>query len=312
MLRYLVKRVTELITTVLLASTVVFALIHASGDPTYGFMQPGASDDTRQALRDQLGLNAPLSEQLVRFLWRSLTLNFGQSWRNKQPALDAVLHRMPATLELAATALALGTIIGVTTGVIAGMRGRGVALAAVRTFPLVGQAVPTFWLGAMVMLLFAVRLGWLPSSGRQSALSLVMPAFTLAVHPAAIIARVLSTTMVDLRSQDFARTAVAKGLSSRAVAFRHIAPNALLPILALMGLQAGHMIGGTVIIESLFAWPGVGLLTLQSATQRDLPVIHAFVVLTTIGIFLINISVDVASTVVDPRLRQTRGALAHG
>lgn len=307
------KRIVQVLVTLVLASTVVFLLIHASGDPTQGFMPPGASPAIREATRDRLGLNDPLPQQYARFVWNGLTGNFGDSWRDKQPALNAVLQRMPATLALAGSALALAIVSGVGVGVLASSRRAGWAFRLVRALPIVGQAVPTFWLGAMLMLLFAVRLGWLPASGNATPSALILPAVTLALHPASIMARLMSTGMQDIGGSDYVRTAVSKGLPAPMIAWRHVVPNALLPVLGYAGLQAGFLVGGTVVIESLFAWPGVGRLALQSAVQRDLPVIHAFVAVTAVGVILINLLVDLISVAIDPRQRgnPARG-LAHG
>lgn len=310
MLVQIAKRITRMILTLVLASTVIFALIHLSGDPTQGFMPAGASPEVRDATRVRLGLDEPIPQQYLRFVTNGLTGNFGDSWRDKQPALDAVLDRLPATLILAGTALVTAIVLGVVVGVISASRRSTVLVSLVRVVPIVGQAVPTFWLGAMLMLLFAVRLGWLPSSGNATPSTLVLPTVTLALHPTAIIARLVSTGMRDLQTSDFVRTARSKGLSPGIIALRHVLPNALLPVLAYIGLQAGFLIGGTVVIESLFAWPGIGRLALQSATQRDLPVIHAFVVVTAAGVILINVIVDVVRLVIDPRQRSAEAARA--
>lgn len=293
-------------TTLVLASTVVFVLIHASGDPTQGFMPPGASPEVREATRERLGLNDPVIEQYTRFIWNGLTGDFGDSWRDNQPALQSVMERLPETLILASSALGLAIAFGIVVGVLAASPRAGWIFRMVRTLPIVGQAVPTFWLGAMLMLLFAVRLGWLPASGNATPSALILPAVTLALQPASIMARLMSTGIQDISRSDFVRTAVSKGLPRSYVSWRHVVPNALLPVLGYAGLQAGFLVGGTVVIESLFAWPGVGRLALQSAVQRDLPVIHAFVAVTAIGVILINLVVDVISLAIDPRLRETR------
>jgi peptide/nickel transport system permease protein len=313
MILSILKRTIQIVVTLILASTVVFALIHASGDPTQGFMPPGASPEVREATRDRLGLNDPLPQQYARFIWNGLSGNFGDSWRDNQPALQSVLDRLPPTLALAGTALGLSVTFGIVFGVLSASPRAGWAFRLVRVLPLVGQAVPTFWLGAMMMLLFAVRLGWLPASGNATPDSIILPAATLALHPASIMARLMSTGMQDISQSDYVRTAISKGLPDAAVSWRHILPNALLPVLGYAGLQAGFLIGGTVVIESLFAWPGVGRLALQSAVQRDLPVIHAFVAVTAVGVILINLLVDLLSLAIDPRQRDNSvEGLANG
>lgn len=314
MLSSIAKRIVQMILTLVLASTVIFVLIHLSGDPTQGFMPAGASPEVRAATRARLGLDEPLAQQYVRFLGNGLTGNFGDSWRDRQPALDSVLDRLPATMLLGGTALMVAIIGGTVIGVLSASRRSNILLNLVKIIPIAGQAVPTFWLGAMFMLLFAVRLGWLPSSGNATPSALVLPAMTLAAHPGSIIARLISTGMRDLGRADFVRTAKGKGLSARVVSVYHVLPNAILPVLAYVGLQAGFLIGGAVVIESVFAWPGIGRLALQSAVQHDLPVIHAFVVVTAIGVILINLVVDLVSLVLDPRQRRGDGGrmLANG
>jgi peptide/nickel transport system permease protein len=307
------KRILQIVLTLVLASTVVFGLIHASGDPSQGFMPPGASPELRDATRERLGLNDPVYQQYLRFIGNGLVGDFGDSWRDQQPALTAVLERMPATLSLAGAAMFLAISFGIVAGVLSASPSAGWMMRVVRAIPLVGQAVPTFWLGAMLMLLFAVRLGWLPASGNDSATSLILPAVTLALQPASIMARLMSTGMHDIGRSEYVRTAQSKGLPQSTISWRHIAPNAILPVLGYAGLQAGFLIGGTVVIESLFAWPGAGRLALQSAMQHDLPVIHAFVAVTAIGVILVNLVVDLISLAIDPRRRHSlsRG-LQHG
>lgn len=309
MLVSIAKRFVQMILTLTLASTVIFVLIHFSGDPTQGFMPAGASPEVREATRARLGLDDPLLQQYLHFVINGLTGDFGDSWRDRQPALDAVLDRLPATLVLAGTALVTAIVGGAIIGVLAASTHSHLLLNTVRIIPIAGQAVPTFWLGAMFMLLFAVELGWLPSSGSGSISTLVLPALTLASQPGSIIARLISTGMRDLQRSDFVRTAKSKGLRTGTIAVWHILPNAMLPVLAYVGLQAGILIGGTVVIESLFAWPGIGRLALQSALERDLPVIHAFVVVTGSGVILINLVIDLIRLLVDPR---QRAGLAEG
>lgn len=303
MLASVSKRIAQMVLTLVLVSTVIFVLIHLSGDPTQGFMPAGASPGVRAETRARLGLDDPMAEQYVRFVIDGLTGNFGDSWRDRQPALNAVLDRLPATLLLAGSSLGIAVVGGTIIGVVSASSRSNILLYAVRVIPVAGQAVPTFWLGAMFMLLFAVRLGWLPSSGNATPAALVLPALTLASQPGSIIARLISTGMRDLRRSDFVRTAESKGLAAWVISVRHMLPNAALPVLAYVGLQAGFLIGGAVVVESVFAWPGIGRLALQSAVQRDLPVIHAFVVLTAIGVIMINLLVDLLRLAIDPRQR---------
>lgn len=301
MVRSITARIVQIIATLWLATTTVFVLIHLSGDPTQGFLPPGVSSELRENMRTELGLNDPIWQQYLQFIERGFRWDFGDSWRDNQPALDAVMARVPATLQLATAALVLAIVTGIGYALLVNRPG------PLRTFllmlPSIGQAVPTFWLGAVLMLLFAVRFGWLPSSGRDSSLAIILPALTLALHPASTIARLLATSMDDVAHTDYIRTARSKGLSQRSVTTSHIAPNAILPAIGYIGLQAGFLVGGTVVVESLFAWPGIGRLALQSALQRDLPVIHAFVAVTAVGVIVVNMITDIMQTLIDPRLR---------
>lgn len=301
MLRSFATRIIQILATLWLATSAVFVMIHLSGDPTQGFLPPGVSPELRQEMRVKLGLDDPLWQQYLSFVGRGFMGDFGTSWRDNRPALDSVLARLPATIELATVAIVLAVVTGIGYAILVNRPGK------IRHFlnllPSVGQAVPTFWLGAMLMMLFAVRLGWLPSSGSGSPGSIVLPALTLALHPASTIARLLATSMDDVAHADYVRTARSKGLPQAQVVRSHVAPNALLPAIGYIGLQAGFLIGGTVIVESLFAWPGIGRLALQSALQRDLPVIHAFVAVTAIGVILVNIVTDGIQMLIDPRLR---------
>lgn len=305
MIRSIAARIIQIAATLWLASTAVFVLIHLSGDPTQGFLPPGVSPELRENMRTELGLNDPIWQQYLQFIQRGFMWDFGDSWRDNQPALDAVLARVPATFQLASVALLLAVITGIGYALLVNRPGR--LQAPLLVLPSIGQAVPTFWLGAVLMLLFAVRIGWLPSSGRDSALSIILPALTLALQPASTIARLLATSMEDVTSTDYIRTARSKGLSQKDVTTDHIAPNAILPAIAYIGLQAGFLVGGTVVVESLFAWPGIGRLALQSALQRDLPVIHAFVVVTAVGVILTNLITDLVQILIDPRLRSRSG-----
>lgn len=301
MIRSIAARIIQMIATLWLASTAVFVLIHLSGDPTQGFLPPGVSPELRENMRSDLGLNDTLGQQYFKFISRGFRLDFGDSWRDGRSALEAVLARLPATLELATVALLLAIVTGIGYALAVNRPGK------LRTFllvlPSIGQAVPNFWLGAMLMLFFAVRLGWLPSSGRDSSLAIILPALTLALYPASTIARLLATSMEDVSRADYVRTARSKGLTQGHVTTWHLAPNSLLPAIGYIGLQAGFLVGGTVVVESLFAWPGIGRLALQSALQRDLPVIHAFVVVTAVGVIAVNLLTDLVQIALDPRLR---------
>lgn len=300
---FAIRRVIQLLITIAATSTTIFVLIHLSGDPTDGFLAPGSSDQVRDAVRFRLGLDQPLAEQYARFLGNALTGDFGSSWRDRQPALWAVLDRLPATLLLGTAAATIAIIGGTVLGIGAAMWRPGVLRSLVRVLAISGQAIPAFWLGTIGIVLFAVRLGWLPSSGNEGLLSLVLPAFTLAAHPGSMIARLLQSALLDARSSSYVAVAHGKGLSRRYVWLRHMLPNAIIPSLAYIGLQASLLVGGAIVIESVFAYPGVGRLALQATMDRDVPVMHAFVIVTVVLVSAINLTVDLIAVVLDPRQR---------
>ncbi len=313
MVAFAIRRVIQLLITTAAASTTIFVLIHLSGDPTTGFLAPGSSEEVRDAVRVRLGLDRPLAEQYVRFLADALTGDFGSSWRDRQPALGAVLDRLPATLLLGIAAATIAIIGGTALGIVSAMLPPGILRASVRIFAMGGQAIPAFWLGTIGIILFAVRLQWLPSSGSDEVLSLVLPAFTLAAHPGSMIARLLQSALLEASSSSYVAVAHGKGLSRQYVWLRHTLPNAIIPALAYIGLQASLLVGGAIVIESVFAYPGVGRLALQATMDRDVPVVHAFVIVTVVLVAAINLTVDLVAIALDPRQRSgTSLSMSYG
>lgn len=302
LLDQLIRRIAQLIVTVVATSTVIFVLIHVAGDPTQGFLQPGASPEARAQVRERLELDAPLWKQYLAFLGRTFRFDFGDSWRDRQPALDAVLQRLPSTLLLAATATLIAVVGGVTLALVVNSLKRPALRRIVDLGGLLAQGVPAFWLGTILILVFAVRLGWLPASGSDGWRTLVLPALTLTAYPASIVYRLLATELASIERQPYIATARSKGLPERVVRLRHALPNAATPALAYIGVQLGFLVGGTVVVESVFAYPGIGRLALQAASERDLPVVHAFAVIVAILIVAIGIVIDLLSVAIDPRL----------
>lgn len=306
MARLALRALAILAGTIFVASSGIFFLIHLSGDPTYGFLPVNTSPEIRESVRDRLGLDQPLLTQYVMFLRDAFTLDFGYSWSLRQPAAEAVLRVFPATLQLALIGTVSAVVVGVVLGVITSARRSGPLEWVLSATTLVGLAIPGFWLGTLLILLFAVELGWFPSSGSAGLRSMVLPIIALTLHPASMIARLVRANMRDVESTMYIRTARAKGLPARAVQWRHMLPNAVLPAVAYVGLHAAGLIGGAIVIESVFAWPGVGRMALQAALERDMPVIHAFVVLSAVMVTMVNILVDLTAMVIDPRLRSSQ------
>ena len=303
MVGFLLQRVGYGLAVLLTVTTLVFGLIHLGGDPVDGLGPPGASPEQQARIRERFGLDRPLPVQYASYLGRAVRGDFGESWRARQPAMDAVLERLPATLGLTAAALAIALLIGVPLGIAAGVRPGGGTDLAASGVALLGQAIPGFFLGTLLIFVFAVRLNWLPSSGGDGWTALVLPACTLAAYPAAIVARLLRASMIETLGQEFVRTARGKGLRGSQVVLTHALRNALLPTLAYVGVQAGFLLGGAVIVEGVFAYPGIGQLALGAVADRDLPVIQAVVVVVAALIVLVNLGVDVIARRLDPRLR---------
>lgn len=305
MARLLVRALATLAGTILLASSGIFLLIHLSGDPTYGFLPVDTSPEIREAVRDRLGLNEPLWQQYLMFLQNAFTLDFGYSWGLREPAAEAVLRVFPSTALLAVLGTVSAIVFGVAFGVLSSRRREGLAEWLISGSTLVGLAIPGFWLGTLLILLFAVELNWLPSSGSVGWQSLVLPVIALTLHPASMIARLVRANMRDVSGAAYVRTAQGKGLSRRAIQWGHMLPNAVMPAIAYVGLHAASLIGGTIVIESVFAYPGVGRMALQAALERDMPVIHAFVVFSAVMVVVVNLTVDLFAATIDPRLRIT-------
>src|SRR6185503_15267015 len=285
-------------------ATLVFAALRLSGDPAATMLPGDASVDELVALRRQLGLDRPLWLQYLAFLGGALTGDFGTSFRHQQPALPLVLERLPATLELAGAALVLAVALALPLGILAAVyRGRIVDVVAM-AFAVVGQATPYFWMGIMLILVVSVELGWLPTSGRGGVERLILPAITLGTHFAASLARLTRTSMLEVFGQQFVTTARAKGLSEWSVVLGHTLKNAAVPIITLIGLQFGTLLGGAVVTETIFAWPGVGRLAVQSVFVRDYPVVQAGVFVLALTFVAINLLVDLLYGVLDPRIRR--------
>ena len=295
-------RIAWLLSVIVAVTAVVFLIVHLSGDPTDGFVDPGASPEVRAQIRTQLGLDDPLAVQYVRFLGNAATGDFGESWRADQPALELVLDRLGTTLLLAASALLLAASVGLVAGATIARSTSPLVTAPLRLLVAIGQALPSFWVGTTLVLIFAVNLGWLPSSGGDGLGALILPAVTLALQPSAVVARLVETQLSEALRADFVRTARGKGLPERAVLLSHALRASLGPILAFLGVQVGFLVGGAVIVEGVFAYPGIGLLALNAVQDRDLPIIQAFVVVVATVICLTTVVVDLIARRLDPRI----------
>ncbi len=304
MLTFLASRALYTLVVVWGVSIAVFLLIRLGGDPTALFLPPEANAEEIARMREALGFDRPYLVQYVDFLLRALRGDFGFSLRQQQPAMDLVLDRLPATLELGAVALVLSLVIGIPLGLVSAIhRGSSIDRVAM-LISLFGQSFPAFWLAIMMILLFSETLAVLPPSGRGGLEHLVMPGTVLAAFSTAIITRLLRSSMIEVLQTDYIRTARSKGLRPRTVIFRHALRNAAIPTLTVVGLQVGALLGGAVITEEVFAYPGVGRLAVQAIAQRDFAVVQAFVIFSAVLIVSINLLIDAVYVWLDPRLRR--------
>ncbi len=284
--------------------TVVFLLAHiVPGDPVAQMLGEGARADDLQQLRHALGLDVPIPVQYERYLKGVLQGNLGESFRFQQPVTKVILEHYPATLELAAVALGVCLLIGIPAGVLAAHKRGEKTDHAVGVLTLFGLSLPNFALGPVLMLVFSVILGWLPVTGRGGISHLVLPAFTLGAALAAILTRMVRTSVIEELSADYVRTARAKGVSESGVLFRHALRNALIPILTILGLQFGTLLAGTIVTETIFSWPGIGHLTVQAINARDYPLLQGCILLIALSYVVVNLLTDMVYAVVDPRVR---------
>jgi peptide/nickel transport system permease protein len=273
------------------------------GDPARLMLRPEATEEQVQALRDTLGLNDPLHVQFGRYMSNLAQGDFGDSIWQRVPALPIVLDRIPATLYLAGVTLLLSVPLAILLGIISAVRPRSIADRLVTVFSLGGVSTADFWLGLMLILLFAVQLRWLPTSGYGGLEFVILPAVALAVRPMGRISQVVRSAMLDEMSKPYMVTARSKGLKERVVVFRHALKNAFIPVVTLAGDEASVILNGAVVIETLFGWPGVGVLLIQAIERRDLPLIEASVITIAVMIVTVNLIVDLAYTLLDPRVR---------
>lgn len=304
MSRYLTRRLLHACLTLLGVSVLVFVILRViPGDPARMLLPEGAPQSAVDELDRQLGLHKPLLEQYLIFLRSVARGDFGQSFQYKAPAARVVWERIPATADLTGAAILLIVCVGVPIGIVAAARRRSAYDYAGMTFAVLGQSLPNFWLGIMLILLFGVTIHVLPTSGFEGWQYLVLPSVTLAAYPTAFVARLTRSGMLEVLNQDFVRTARSKGLAGPTVVVRHALRNAVIPVLTILGLQIGVLLSGAVITESVFAWPGIGKLIVDAIFSRDFPVVQTVLILSAATFVLVNLAVDLLYSVLDPRIR---------
>jgi len=300
---YLVDRLLQAIVCILGIAVIVFTITYLIGDPVHLLLPPEASASDREAFRSALGLDRPALERFGLFLVQALQGNLGESYRFHTPVLSLVLERLPATLELAAAAMLFAIALGVGSGVLSAVRPGSAWDRAVEFVALSGMAAPTFWVGIMLIWLFAVELQWVPTSGRSGALSLVLPAITLGLYSSAVISRMTRSTLLEALGEDFVRTSVLKGAPPRVTLLSHCLKYVLPALVTIISLQFVTLLAGAVVTETVFSWPGIGRLLVQSASGGDYPVVQGITLLLSIAFVLIQLLSDLLQFALDPRLR---------
>lgn len=301
--RYLLSRVASSLFSIWAASLLIFVLLHLTGDPAVLLSSSDASPQDVAFLRHQLGFDRPIHEQYFAFISRLAHGDFGESLRHREPAFDLVLARIPATVALALSAMAVALVVAIPLGVLAAVKRNTIYDRLALAVALVGNSVPTFWLGILLILTVSVGLGWLPSSGGGGFRYIVLPALTLGSFLAGEIMRMLRSSLIDSIGQDYVRTARSKGLREQLIFRRHIAKNAAFPVVTLIGLQLSGLVAGAVATETVFGYPGMGLLAIQAILGRDFPVVMAFVWVVAVVVVVASLAVDLIYLYLDPRVR---------
>jgi peptide/nickel transport system permease protein len=316
---FILRRILQSLIVVLAMSLIVFVGVHVVGDPVHILISDDMTQEEIERFIRRLGLDRPMHEQYLHFLGNALSGDLGNSFVQAEPALKLILQRMPATLELALAALLMSVLLGVPLGMYAGLRPASPASRAIMAGSILGFSLPTFWVGLMLIMVFAVMLGWLPSTGRGETVSLLgvqlsfltwdglrhllLPAFNLALFKISLVTRLARAGTREAALQDYVKFARAKGLKSSRVVLVHVLKNILIPVVTVLGLEFGGLIAFSVVTETVFAWPGMGKLLIDSIQLLDRPVVVAYLVITVVMFVVINLVVDILYSVLDPRVR---------
>jgi peptide/nickel transport system permease protein len=304
MLTYLLKRLVASVPTLLGVTLVIFSMVHlAPGDPVQIMLDVHGSADQVARLRHELGLDLPLPEQYVRFVWGALRGDLGNSLKSGRPAVTEMFERLPATLTLAVAGMSIAIALGLGLGVLAAARRGTWVDSLTMAITMLGVSLPSFWIGILLIYVFGVKLQWLPVAGASTWKHLILPAVTLGTMASSVLARMTRSGMLEVLGSDYIRTARSKGLPEKMVLYRHALKNTMIPVLTIIGVQVGSLLGGTFIIEQLYAWPGVGRLAVGAIQARDYPMVQAIGLYVALGYVLINLVVDLLYGLLDPRIR---------
>lgn len=303
MLRYFVSKLLISVVLLLGVLTLAFFMLRVTGDPVALMMSRDASPADMEAFREAMGFNRPIGVQFLDFLSKAVVGDLGKSLHYGSPALPLVVERLSATVELAVVGLLMATLVGVPLGLAGGLN-PGSALDSVGRFlSLFGQSIPNFWLALIFILIFSVRLQWFPAFGRDETKSVILPAFVLGLAVSSQILRMTRSTVLEVRGEDFVRTARSKGLNPSTIYLKHILRNVSIPLVSVIGVQFGYMLGGSIYIETIFAWPGMGQLLSQAIGWRDFPLVQALAIFTSVVVLTLNLVTDLAYALLDPRIR---------
>lgn len=303
MQRYILNSVSQALLVLAGVLMLVFFMVRATGDPAAVMLSREASPEQVAAFREQMGFNRPLLIQFADFIGKALLGDFGNSLHYRQPALQLILERLPSTVYLSLVALLIAVGVALPLGLIGGATPGSLVDWAARGIGLIGQTVPPFWLALLLIIVFAVNLGWFPTSGSQGWNSVFLPAVVLSLPTLGRLVRLTRSSVLEIMGDDYIRTARSKGLLPRDIFFKHALRNAAIPLLTVTAVQFGYMLGGTVIIESVFAWPGLGNLTVESIGRRDFPLVQGIAIFTSLIIVLLTLAADLLYALIDPRIR---------
>ncbi len=302
--KYIIRRLLLLIPVILGVTFLVFTIMYFTpGNPARLILGESAQPEQIAALEEEMGLNDPFIVQYFKFITKALTGDFGRSYSTKRPVFDEVFQRFPATLKLTVAAMCIAVFIGIPVGIISATKQYSALDSISMIGALIGVSMPVFWLGLMLILVFSVNLRILPSSGSDTLLHLILPAFSLGVGSAAIITRMTRSSMLEVIRQDYIRTARSKGVAEKKVVNKHALKNALIPVVTVIGLQFGGLLGGAVLTETVFSWPGVGRLMVDAIKQKDSPMVLATVVFISVTFSFVNLLVDMLYAFIDPRIK---------
>ena len=303
MQRHLLSGIVRSLLTVAGVTIVVFMMVRATGDPAALMMPRNATPDQVDAFREKMGFNLPLTTQFIEFVSKAVQGDLGNSLYYRMPAVPLILERIPATIELATCAMLLAIIVGIPLGLVGGWRPGSFIDSIGRTLGLLGQAIPNFWLALLLILLFAVQLGWFPAVGRGGIKSVILPAIALGMAPMGGLVRLTRSTVLEIRGDDYIRTAKSKGLSTARIQIRHVLSLLTIPLVSVIGVRYGDLLMGALYIETIFAWPGLGRMLAEAIGGRDFPMVQAIAIFTSIVVVSLNLLTDMAYVLADPRIR---------